>query len=149
MRKIIVSNNFLSEVADVLRRGNSVKVKIDGISMLPFIIGGKDLVEIVPLADDEDLKRWCCPLFCWNGKYMVHRYIGKEGNDYLMLGDGNVSRIERVKREDIIGVLRYIIHPDGSVQDCRDENWLKKGMWWYRLRPLRRFILPVLRRCIK
>lgn len=149
MRKIVLSNDFLAEAAESLRNGNTVKVRIDGVSMLPFIKGGKDLVEIVPFSSDEELNLWSCPFYSWNGRYMIHRYIGRQGNEYLMLGDGNVSRIERVRREDIIGVLRYIIHPDGSVQDCRDENWLKKGMWWYRLRPLRRFILPVLRRCIK
>ena len=52
---------------------------------------------------------------------MIHRYIGREGDDCLMLGDGNVARIE----------------------DCRDARWLKKAEWWYRLRFLRRWLLPV------
>ena len=52
----------------------------------------------------------------------------------MMLGDGNLARIERVKREDIIGILRTIYRPDGTVQDCRDTRWLKKAKWWYRLR---------------
>ena len=76
---------------------------------------------------------------------MIHRYIGREGDECLMLGDGNVVRVERVKREEIIGLLRTIRHPDGTVQDCRDARWLKKAECWYRLRFLRRWLLPIFR----
>ena len=44
----------------------------------------------------------------------------------MMLGDGNLARIERVKREDIIGILRTIYRPDGTTQDCRDTQWLRR-----------------------
>ena len=62
----------------------------------------------------------------------------------MMLGDGNLARIERVKREDIIGILRTIYRPDGTTQDCRDTQWLKKAKWWYGVRFLRRWLLLVL-----
>ena len=62
-----------------------------------------------------------------------------------MMGDGNIYRIEEVRQNEIIGVLRYIYHPDGSVQDCMNPRWLKWGERWYRMRSLRRFLLPVFR----
>ena len=77
---------------------------------------------------------------------MVNRYIGREGTDCLMLGDGNLARVERVRRSEIIGLLRYIYRPDGSVQDCLDARWLRKGALWYKLRPVRRFLLPLMKR---
>ena len=100
-------------------------------------------MEVVPCPPDGELPVWCCPFYQWEGRYMIHRYIGREGDDCLMLGDGNVARIERVKRKDIIGVLQTICRPDGTTQDCRDARWLKKAEWWYRLRFLRRWLLPV------
>ena len=42
MRKLVVANDFLAEAAEVLRQGKRVKVRIDGQSMFPFIIGGKE-----------------------------------------------------------------------------------------------------------
>ena len=144
MRKIVVSNNFFNEAAKALKQGQTVKLLIGGHSMYPFIRGGIDLVEVVPFSFEEELPAWCCPFYQWNGKYLIHRYIGKKGNEYMVLGDGNLARIERVKREDIIGILRTIYRPDGTVQDCRDTRWLKKAKWWYRLRFLRRWLLPVL-----
>mgnify|MGYP000076131080 CR=1 FL=1 len=142
MRKLVVPNSFLSEAAEALRQGRAVKLHIDGQSMYPFIRGGIDLVEVVPCPPEGELPAWCCPFYQWEGKYMIHRYIGREGDECLMLGDGNVARIERVKREDIIGLLQTIYRPDGTTLDCRDERWLKKARWWYRLRPLRRWLLP-------
>lgn len=73
---------------------------------------------------------------------MIHRYIGREGEEYLMMGDGNVARIERVKREEIIGLTQTIYPPDGIRVNCYDVHWLKKAEWWYRLRFLRRWLLP-------
>ena len=121
MRKIVVSNNFFNEAAKALKQGQTVKLLIGGHSMYPFIKGGIDLVEVVPFSFEEELPAWCCPFYQWNGKYLIHRYIGKKGNEYMMLGDGNLARLERV-----------------------DTQWLKKAKWWYRLRFLRRWLLPVL-----
>ena len=142
MRKITVSNDFFAGVAEALKQGQTLTLLIDGQSMYPFIRGGVDQVEVVPYPSEDELPAWCCPFYQWEGRYMIHRYIGREKDEYLMLGDGNVFRIERVKREDIIGILRTIYRPDGTVQDCRDTRWLKKAEWWYRLRFLRRWLLP-------
>lgn len=149
MRKLVVTNDFLAETAEALKQGKTVKVRINGQSMYPFIRGGRDLVEIVPLAPDAPLPAWCCPFYHWGDSYMIHRYIGSESDECLMLGDGNLLRIERVKRSELIGLLRYIYRPDGTVQDCLDADWLKRGGRWYRLRPLRRFLLPLMKRIWK
>lgn len=145
MRRLVVGNEFLDEAAEALRNGQTVKVRIDGWSMYPFIRGGKDLVELEPCDADSELTAWCCPFYCWEGHYMVHRYIGREGDFCLMLGDGNLARVERVRRSEIIGLLRRIYHPDGSVQDCTDARWLRLGALWYRLRPFRRFLLAFIK----
>lgn len=143
MRKLTVTNDFLAEAAEILKQGQTVKLLVGGESMYPFIRGGTDLVEVVPCPPEGELPLWCCPFYQWQGGYMIHRYIGKEGDDCLMLGDGNVARIERVKRKDIIGLLQTIYHLDGTVQDCRDPRWVKKAEWWYRMRKLRRWLLPI------
>ena len=143
MRKIVLSNGFFVEAAEALKKGQTVKLLIGGQSMYPFIRGGMDLVEVIPFPTEDELPAWCCPFYHWEGRYMIHRCIGREGDDYLMMGDGNVVRIERVKREEIIGLLRYIYPPDGARQDCFDKRWLKKAEWWYRLKFLRRWLLPL------
>lgn len=145
MRKIVISNDFLSLAEEELRAGRSVRLHIDGQSMYPFIRGGADEVEIVPCAAEGELPRWCCPFYRWEGRYMIHRYLGVENGECVMLGDGNLARLERVARGEIIGILSRIYRPDGSVQDCSDPRWLRKAALWYRLRPLRRILIPLFR----
>ena len=145
MRKLVVPNSFFTEAAETLRSGQSVRLHVDGQSMYPFIHGGKDEIEVVPYDGESPLEPWCCPFYQWEGNYMIHRYIGMNGNRCQMLGDGNIYRIEEVEKKDIAGILRTIYHPDGTEQDCRDPRWLKKAVWWYRLRKVRRFLIPLFR----
>lgn len=145
MRKIVVPNSFLSEAAELLKQGQTVKLHIDGQSMYPFIRGGIDEVEIAPYSPEKEIPKWSCLLFRWEGKYMIHRYVSKDGDEYLMMGDGNIARIERVKREEIAGILCYIYRPEGEVQNCEDKNWLKQAERWYQIRLLRRILLPLLK----
>lgn len=145
MRKLVVPNHFFAVAAELLRNGQTVRLHVDGQSMYPFIHGGKDEIEVVPYDGKTPLEPWCCPFYQWGGKYMIHRYIGMDGDKCRMLGDGNIYRIEEVSRNEIVGILRTIYHSDGSIQDCRDKKWLKKAAWWYRLRKVRRFIIPLFR----
>lgn len=145
MKKINVPNSFLSLAEEELRAGHGVRLKIDGASMYPFIRGGEDEVEIVPFPLDEKLPEWSCLFFQWGGHYMVHRYIGTEDGECILMGDGNIVRKERVPRDRIIGILCRIYRPDGSIQDCSDRRWLQKARLWYLIRPLRRVLIPAFR----
>ena len=145
MKKITMSNAFLAEVGKMLGEGQTVRVKIDGQSMYPFIHGGKDEVEIVPYHAGSSIEPWCCVFYFWKGHYMIHRCIGKNGNLYRMMGDGNLLQVEEVEEKDIKGILKIIYHPDGTSQDCSDKKWLRKGECWYRVRVFRRFLIPLFR----
>ena len=143
IRKLVVPNSFFEAAAEELRNGKSVRLHVDGQSMYPFIHGGKDEIELVPYDGKSPLEAWCCPFYRWGGNYMIHRFIGMNGEMCQMLGDGNLCRIEEVPQCDIAGILRTIYHPDGTSQDCQDPHWLRKAAWWYRFRKLRRFLIPI------
>lgn len=138
-------NEFFAEVAEELKRGNPVRLQANGQSMYPFIHGGKDEIELVPYDGTTSPEPWCCPFYQWNGHYMIHRFIGMKGDKWCMLGDGNICRIEEVSQKDIIGLLRTIHHPDGTQQDCSDKKWLRRAAWWYKLRRIRRILIPLFR----
>lgn len=146
MRKITVPNSFFEEAAEALRNGQTIRLHVDGQSMYPFIHGGKDEIEVVPYDGKQPLPLWCCPFYKWGDNYMIHRYIGMKDGLCQMLGDGNIARIEALPQEEIIGLLRTIYHPDGTEQDCTDARWLRRAAWWYRLRRVRRFLIPLFRR---
>lgn len=144
--KLIVPNEFLAIAEEELREGKSVKILADGTSMLPFIIGGRDYAEIVPLPENEVPQLWNAYLFKYNGKYIIHRFIGKDGEIFRMLGDGNLKYEERVSREDIIGVLSKIHRPKGKPVDTTTKKWRRTGKNWNKFLPVRRYLLAIYRR---
>ena len=144
--KIILPNAFLEIAEEELKQGKSVKILADGASMYPFIHGGKDIAEVYPLKENEDLKRWNVYLFKKNGKYIIHRLIKKEPNYLLMMGDGNRGIYEKIRENDVLGILRYVYCDNGNTIDCSSSAWLSKGRFWYALRPLRRYLLAIVRR---
>ena len=146
MKTLVVQNQFLESVAALLEDGRTVRVRIGGRSMDPFIRGGVDEVELVPYLEGMDLPLWMCVFFRWRDSYIVHRYIGKEGNFFCFMGDGNLVQVEKVEEKDMLGILQTIYHPDGTEQNCRDSKWLRKGALWYRFRCFRRFLLPLYRK---
>lgn len=144
MKKKSVSNLFFEAAADSLRQGNAVKLRVEGDSMVPSIRGGIDLIELVPYTGQE-LPLWCAVFYKWNGRYMTHRLIKKEGETCFMLGDGNVTRVETLPQQEIIGVLKTIFHPDGTQTDCLSADWLRRGERWNRRLPYRIHYLRLFR----
>lgn len=145
MRTISVSNTFFAQAKKTLREGKEVRLLVQGNSMLPFIIGGKDTVTLIPYLD-EDLPLGTAAFYQWNGNYMIHRLVRKDDTHYHFLGDGNIYRIETVPRKNVIGILQTIHHPNGTDTDATTAAWRKKGMWWYHIQPLRRYVLFVYKR---
>ena len=148
MRRIVFQKHFFEEIAQLLQEGNPVRVRIDGESMHPFIVGGKDEVLLIPYDKKTPIELWSCIFYKWKGHYMIHRFVGLQDGQYCMMGDGNLVQIERIEESDILGILQTIYHADGSIQDCLGKKWLCQGRYWFKFRKLRRFLLPIYRKFV-
>ena len=149
LEKKIMPNEFLSLAEENLRNGKSVRILADGASMNPFIKGGKDISEIIPYPPDKELNLWEAYMFRHNGKYIIHRYIGKKEDKLIMMGDGNIALTEEIGREDVIGLLLKIHRPNGKIIEATGNKWIRKGRFWNKFLPLRRYLLAVYRRLLK
>jgi hypothetical protein len=134
---ISAPNTFFEECATMLREGQTVRLRANGNSMYPFIRGGRDIITLRPMGANEEPKLMWALFFKWEGRYMTHRLIGKEGEEYLLMGDGNGVRIERVKRENIYGILTSIEKENGRINGTISGRWIIFGKWWWLLRKIR------------
>ncbi len=139
MNKMVVPNEILlEEAADLLARGIEVILMTKGNSMLPFIRGEKDSVNLKKYdavqVGDIVLAR-IAPQ-----RYVLHRIIGIEGDQVTLMGDGNLVGTESCRLSDILGTVREIIRPNGSVKKVTD------GAIWRKLLPVRRYLLWIYRR---
>lgn len=138
MTQIRMPNDILlAQAGNFLKEGREVILKAKGDSMLPFIRNGRDSVALhrcdEPQVGDIVLVRL-------PGRYVMHRIISKSGDEYTMMGDGNVRGTESFCKEDVLGKVTRIIRPDGR------EIIPGKGRIWKSLLPIRRWLLAFYRR---
>ena len=141
-----VDNDILiPRFAQYLRENKEVLFTPSGVSMRPFIEGGKDSVVLQPLTRDPRvgdvlLANVRTP---HGNTYVLHRLVrvtnGSNGPIYVLQGDGNLCGEETCARQDIIGRVTDITTPSGR------HKRLTRGRVWYALKPLRKWLLKIYR----
>ena len=134
-KKTLPNEIMLEDAAALLCEGREVSFTPLGASMLPFIRGGRDTVTLRKLAEvnvgDIVLARLA------GKRYVMHRVIGRDGDNLTLMGDGNLRGVESCTVDDVLGTVVLI----GSRKPG-------SGKIWRMLKPLRRIILGIYRRLI-
>lgn len=132
------------EAIRLLEMGKRVVLPVSGRSMLPFIIGGKESVELVKA---NSLKPYDVVL-AWvdNTHYVVHRIIKIEDGLFSLMGDGNLCGIEQCLITDIAAIAEFIVDNNGKHHYLYTPSRKLAASLWNRLLPVRRWLLAVYRR---
>lgn len=143
MIKTVPNNEAIAAVKMLIDEGRHVVLPVKGNSMLPFIIGGKESVELIPPppAQVGDV------VLAWvdDCRYVVHRVISISSNGLItLMGDGNIAGIEHCRQENIVAKAVNVVEADGKKRPLPGDSFGWK--LWNRLRPLRRWILAIYRR---
>ena len=139
MKKIALPNDILlSEVTSLLKEGKDVIIPTKGNSMLPFIRGERDSVNLRLLGTLEEGDIVLAQIR--PGVYVLHRVWALDGACVTLMGDGNLSGTESCTQADVSGTAVEIIRPGGKRIEVTDK------IWWRKLLPVRRWILAIYRR---
>ena len=136
------NDNFIIEEAiRLVDEGVSVTLPVNGWSMLPFIIGGRESVILqkpVELKVGDVVLAWVD-----DGRYVVHRIIRISGDEVTLMGDGNLAGTEHCKLTDVKAKATHVVDAK-EHQHYLYTPWRCRAtkMWW-RLRPIRRYILAI------
>ena len=135
---------IIEEASRLVREGVCVTLPVNGQSMLPFIIGGK---ESVILQKPENLKVGHVVLAWVDGNhYVVHRIKAIDGTAVTLTGDGNLGGLEHCKLSDVRALATHVVDAKGRKHDLYTK-WRMRGLnLWNMIFPLRRYILGVYRR---
>jgi len=138
-------NEIIEEAIRLVREGVNVTLPVNGNSMLPFIIGGKESVILHSpggIVDVGDV------VLAWvdGNRYVVHRIIKLDYDRVTLMGDGNVAVTEHCRLNDIKARVTHVV-------DAKDRTHYLYNRWrksaakvWYWLRPIRRYLLAIYRR---
>ena len=142
---LIIPNEIMfEEVERQIASGNRVHIRLQGDSMLPMMRGGRDVVELGPVRED-DIAPGAVVLCRCGGRHILHRIVGIEHGRLTLLGDGNLTP-EYLPASDVVAVLRAIHRPSGRVVTTDSRWWRFRSRAWMALRPVRRILMAVYRR---
>lgn len=129
-----------AELLERLSEGKTVQLTPQGISMLPFIQGGRDKVRV---RKEGRIDVGDIVLVPHNGRLLLHRVYAIEGTRLTLMGDGNLKGTEMVDGEDVWGKVLEIVKPSG--RSCKPH----KAWFWRHTLFLRRLMLKLRRKWYK
>ena len=103
----MTDNDIIEEACRLVREGVNVTLPVKGLSMQPFIIGGKESVILhrPGLIDVGDV------VLAWvdGCRYVVHRIIRIDGDRITLMGDGNILITEHCALGDIKARVTHVV----------------------------------------
>ncbi len=142
--KTISDHEIIQNAIRLVNEGMQVTFPVKGYSMLPFIIGSRDSVDLVkpvqPKVGDVVL--------AWveGCRYVIHRIIRIEGDQVTLMGDGNIAGVEHCTVKDVAAIAVNVVTPKGTHHPLYSPWRVRASRLWWRLLPVRRWILAVYRR---
>lgn len=139
----MTDGQVIEEAVRLVDDGVSVTLPVNGRSMLPFIIGGRDSVILqkpVNLHVGNVVLAWTD-----DSRWVVHRIIHIDGDRITLMGDGNLSGREYCTVGHVKALVTHVVDAKGVRHDI-ETLWRRRAvrLWWY-LRPIRRYLLFIYR----
>lgn len=144
MTHTISDNEIIQNAIALVNEGLRVTFPVKGYSMLPFIVGSKESVDLVK---PEHLEVGHVVLAWVEGcRYVVHRIIRIEDEQVTLMGDGNIAGVEHCTLSDVAALAINVVTPQGKHHPLYAPWRIKASRLWWRLLPIRRWILAIYRR---
>ena len=138
---------LLGEVKRYIQQGKSATIRTKGNSMLPFIRGSVDSVQLSARAQyrkGDIVLAEIAP-----DHYVLHRIWSITESKVALMGDGNCSGKEECRPENIVAKVDYIITP--SERKINPDQCIHRffAKCWRILLPLRGYLLAIYYRLFK
>ena len=140
----VSDDEIIKSAIKLVHEGLRVTFPVKGYSMLPFIIGGKESVDLVKPIDIQVGH----VVLAWveGCRYVVHRIIQIDGDKVVLMGDGNIAGVEHCLLSDVAALAVNVVTPKGKHNNLYAPWRIKASRLWWRLLPIRRWILAIYRR---
>ena len=143
----IANDILIPEFFRLIEQNKEVLFTPSGVSMRPFIEGGRDSVVLRRLdrpARRGDILLAKVVFPTGETTYVLHRVLRvlDDGRTIILQGDGNLRGEEAVTPDNVLGIVVRITSPNGRKKP------LLGGRLWQILFPLRRYLLKIYRHSI-
>lgn len=137
------NKDFLPRVVSDLEMGHTVKLRLRGFSMRPFLEDRRDsalLTKVTRIKKGDPVLAETSP-----GHYVLHRIVKIVGHHIILRGDGNM-RCEMCTDKDIkANIIGFYRKGRETLDPIDGWKWRIYSMIWTRLYPIRHYILTIYR----
>ena len=139
-KHFIPANEWFAMLEPLLRDGCELKISPDGMSMYPFLVGGRDEVFLCS-KEKKPPKRGDICLFSRDDQlFVLHRVHHINQRGYFMLGDAQSEIEGPIPEENIRATVTTVIWRGKKIPF--DRLWLRcLAELWIWLRPIRSYII--------
>ena len=128
---------MLPHLRQKLVAGESLWIKPGGVSMLPMLRPGQDLVKLSPLP--EKLKRFDLPLYRRdNGIYVLHRVV-RVGERYTCIGDNEFAEEPGIRDDQMVALVTAFVREGREYSVTAPGYRIYCYAWHYSRLPRRAF----------
>ena len=129
-------------VMPLLLEGHQLRIPLSGMSMYPFIVGGRDEVLLTSVSKKKP-KRGDIVLYARStGKHVLHRIHHIRSEGFYMLGDSSSEIEGPISPKDVLAVTETIIRKGKQIH-CRNLVYRIISEIWLLLRLLRPMIIKI------
>lgn len=128
-KELIIRNDiFFAEILARIAEGKRPRIRPKGLSMLPFIRGGVDTIDLAALSP-ESYQVGRIVLARIDRGYLVHRIERIDGDRFTLRGDGNRIQREECTRAQILAEMVEVqrgkrrIRPGSRLWWCYEHLW--------------------------
>ncbi len=135
-------------IEEVLESEGKYVGPVKGVSMLPMLVAEEDSVVIY--AQNGPFNVLDIVLYKRGKDYVLHRIVKIHNKGYIIRGD-NCYYDERVKEEQILGVLKEFYRNDKHIL-CMDKDYLiysRRHVKYYFIRKLKRKVKQFIKRVLR
>lgn len=131
----------MATVKEELMRSGNIMFPNKGVSMMPLIRQGKDLM-IIEKRENYRLKKHDIVLFeRENGALVLHRISDVLDDGYMILGDNCIDK-EYVREESVLGLMTGLLR-NGKKIDLDSTVYKTYVKFWTGIYPLRRMLMKL------
>ena len=135
---------IIAEAIRLVSEGVSITFPVNGRSMLPFIVGGRDSVILEKPTEIRKGDVILAYVECENREdkhYVIHRVISLDGDRVTLMGDGNLALHEYCNRSDVYAKVSLVVKPNGKKRSLDSVLYRFFAKVWFALLPFRRYLL--------
>ena len=131
-------NTIVPLIQSVISDGREAKIRVTGNSMYPMLLDRRDMVKLskidcVKVGDVLLYRRE-------NGDYVMHRVIGRKGDNLAFAGDNEIAREYPVGTSQCIAKMTGFVR-NGVEYDCKANiKYRFIAFLWTRLFCMRSFL---------